>query len=292
MADAGRLIVCATPIGNLGDVTARVLDALRAADAVLAEDTRVTRKLFGRYAITTPLERFDEHAARRRTTEILVRLGAGETIALVSDAGTPGISDPGGGLIDAALEAGLPVDVLPGPSAIVTALVASGLPTHAFYFGGFLPRKAGERTRLLASLATLDATLVFYESPQRTATSLAALAVAFPLRRGALARELTKLHEEVVRATLPDLAARIGARETLKGEVVLLVGPPVPEEREAIAPPNTEIRARVDALVATGLKRAEAVRRVAAETGLARGAIYDAAHETNASPGAPDSTPR
>lgn len=279
MAEPGRLVVCATPIGNLGDVTARVEEALRGAAAVLAEDTRVTAKLFIRFGIETPLERFDEHVGAARTPGIIERLRAGETLALVSDAGTPGISDPGSRLIDAVLTAELPVDVLPGPSAIITALVASGLPTHAFYFGGFLPRKAGERARLLERLSDLDATLIFYESPHRTQASLSALAGAFPLRHGAMARELTKLHEEVLRGPLPELARTLAERESVKGEVVLLVGPPAKGEsdpQEALDP--RALREQVDSLVAQGLRRTEAVRHVAEQTGVPRGAVYEAAH--------------
>jgi 16S rRNA (cytidine1402-2'-O)-methyltransferase len=279
--EPGRLLVCATPIGNLGDVTLRVLNALGEVDTVLAEDTRVTRKLFARYRIATRLERYDEFTAAARTPEVVERLEGGESIALVSDAGTPGVSDPGAMLVDAALSAGIAVDVLPGASAIITALVASGLPTHAFYFGGFLPRKAGERHALLASLAALDATLIFYESPRRTESALETLAAAFPGREGAMARELTKLHEEVVRGPLGEIAAEVAARDSLKGEVVLLVGPPV--AGESIAPsveaPDAEaIRARVDELVAAGVKRTHAVKQVAAETGLARNAVYDIAN--------------
>jgi 16S rRNA (cytidine1402-2'-O)-methyltransferase len=224
MAD-GRLLVCATPIGNLGDVTLRVLDALRDADLIAAEDTRITRRLLDRYDIVTPLEPYHAHNLERRTPVLVERMSAGARVALVSDAGTPGVSDPGAHLVDACLNAGVPVEVLPGPSAIVAALVASGLPTHAFYFGGFLPRKAGERRQRLASLASLDATLVFYESPRRTAATLASLAEALPGRDAAMARELTKIHEEVVRGPVADLAAALAGRE-LKGEVVLLVGPP------------------------------------------------------------------
>lgn len=277
MPDAGQLIVCATPIGNLGDVTLRVLDALREADTVLAEDTRVTRKLFSRYEITTPLERYDEHTAARRTPEVVGRIAAGEKIALVSDAGTPGVSDPGAVLVDAALAAGLQVDVLPGASAIVTALVASGLPTAAFYFGGFVPRKAGDRTRLFASLEALDATLVFYESPHRTAATLAHLATAYPLREAAIARELTKLHQEIVRGPLGELADEIGARDSIKGEVVVLVGPPVrvSAARESDAPDPGAVRARFAELVAGGAKRTHAVKQVAHEMGVSRGDVYD-----------------
>lgn len=279
MADVGRLLVCATPIGNLGDVTARVLEALRTADAVLAEDTRVTRKLFGRYQITTPLERFDEHVAASRTPEVVARIAAGQTLALVSDAGTPGISDPGAVLVDAALAAELTVEVLPGASAIVTALVASGLPTDAFYFGGFFPRKTGDRRKALDSLASLEATLVFYESPHRTASALKSIAERFPARQGAMARELTKLHEEVVRGVLPDLADEIGRRESLKGEVVLLVGPPAQEERAGERLGAEALRGMVEELMSSGVSRSEAVKLVAGRTGMPRRRVYEVAVE-------------
>jgi len=268
---SNALLVCATPIGNLGDVTLRVLDALRTADVIAAEDTRVTRKLLARYEIHTPLEAYHAHNLNQRTPELVERIGRGERIALVSDAGTPGISDPGAHLVDACLDAGIRVDVLPGASAIVTALVASGLPTHAFYFGGFLPRKAGERARALAQVAALDATLIFYESPGRAAATLGSLAEAFPGRRAALARELTKLHEEVVRAGVEDLAARIAQRE-LKGEVVLLVGPPTAPEQLTID--DDVVRARLKDAETKGISRRDAVREVAAELGLPRNEVY------------------
>jgi len=283
MPEPGRLLVCATPIGNLGDVTARVLDALRTADVVLAEDTRVTRKLLARYEIATPLERYDEHTAMRRTPEVVARIASGQVVALCSDAGTPGISDPGALLVDAAIGAELHVDVLPGPSAIITALVASGLPTHAFYFGGFLPRKAGERSRLLATLERLDATLVFYESPRRTAAALIALADALPGREGAMARELTKLHQEVVRGPLQQIAEEISSRETLKGEVVVLVGPPppiTPAKRRAEEADASAVRARMSQLIAGGAKRGQAAKQVAKEFGLDRSDVYDLGAET------------
>ena len=277
MPDAGGiLLVCATPIGNLGDVTLRVLDALRTADAIAAEDTRVTRKLLARYEIHTPLEAYHEHNRGVRTPAIVERLERGERIALVSDAGTPGISDPGAHLVDACLDAGVRVDVLPGASAITTALVASGLPTHAFYFGGFLPRKAGERARALAALTDLDATLIFYESPGRTAATLAALAEAFPGRQAALARELTKLHEEVARAETAELARNFSGRE-LKGEVVLLVGPPAVPRQLAID--EEVVRGHLADAASAGTSRRDAVREIAAEMGLPRNEVYRIAVE-------------
>lgn len=273
----GRLVVCATPIGNLGDVTLRVIDALKTADVIEAEDTRVTRKLLARYAIATPLEAYHAKNLERRTPEVVGRIARGEVVALVSDAGTPGVSDPGAHLVDACIDGGLPVEVLPGASAILAALVASGLPTHAFYFGGFLPRKAGERVRALERLASLDATLVFYESPRRTAATLASLAEALPGRTAVMARELTKIHEEVARGEVGELASRIAGRE-LKGEVVLLVGPAPRGSAEVGADvDDASLRAAVEALVAAGASRKDAIRAVSDRTGVPRNRVYDAA---------------
>ena len=268
---SGVLLVCATPIGNLGDVTLRVLDALRTADVIAAEDTRVTRKLLARYEIRTPLESYHEHNRAVKTPELVDRIERGERIALVSDAGTPGVSDPGEQLVDACLEAGLTVEVLPGASAILTALVASGLPTHAFYFGGFLPRKQGERFRALQKLADLDATLVFYESPGRTPATLASIAEALPGRRAAVARELTKLHEEIVRGEVGELASRYADRE-IRGEVVLLVGPR--EEPVQLLIDEESVREKLAAAIAAGATRRDAVRDVAREMGLPRNDVY------------------
>ena len=278
MSTPGRLCVCATPIGNLGDVTLRVLETLRAADAIAAEDTRVTRRLLTRYEVKTPLERYDAHVGAQRTPELVARMQAGETIALVSDAGTPGVSDPGALLVDACIAAGIRVEVLPGASAIVVALVASGLPTHAFYFGGFLPRKAGERASALDKLAQLDATLIFYESPRRAARTLESLAAAFPLRACALARELTKVHEEVIRGSTAEVAAQVSRRPELKGEVVLLVGPPSPGEARPVD--VEQLRRLLKELGAEGMSVRDAVRRASEETGVARNVVYDIAHGT------------
>jgi 16S rRNA (cytidine1402-2'-O)-methyltransferase len=269
-------LVCATPIGNLGDVTVRVLDALRDADLVVAEDTRITRRLLARYDISARLEPYHAHNLDRRTPVLIDRMRRGARIALVSDAGTPGISDPGAHLVDACLQTGIAVDVLPGPSAIVSALVASGLPTHAFYFGGFLPRKVGERGERLASLSALDATLVFYESPRRAPSTAVALAAAFPSREAAMARELTKVHEEVVRGSVEELAQMLASRE-LKGEVVLLVGPP-PRGHAAVAPDPAEVLVRIAELQSQGVSRSSAVKQVAAEYGMARNEAYRIAH--------------
>jgi len=278
MHDGGILVVCATPIGNLGDVTLRVLDALRTADVIAAEDTRVTRKLLARYEIHAPLEAYHAHNQAEKTPQLVKRIEHGARIALVSDAGTPGISDPGAALVDACLEAGLRVEVLPGASAILTALVASGLPTHAFYFGGFLPRKAGERSRALESLGALDATLVFYESPGRTAATLAALAEALPGRQAAVARELTKLHEEWFRGTLAVAVAHFGERPP-RGEVSVVVGP-AEERAPDAAGLESEARALARALLDGGSQPSAAAREVASRLALPRNTAYRIVQET------------
>ena len=196
---AGRLYVVGTPIGNLGDLSPRAAEAFRACDAVCCEDTRVTGKLLNYLGISKPLVRCDENVISQRAPELVDRLLAGETIAFASDAGMPSVSDPGQVLVDAAREAGVDVEVVPGPSACVTALVASGIPCEHFFFEGFLPRKHGERVRRLRELAPIPGALLFYESPHRVEASLEAIAQVFPQRVVALCRELTKLHEEVLR---------------------------------------------------------------------------------------------
>jgi len=272
----GRLLVCATPIGNLGDVTLRVLDALREADLIAAEDTRVTARLLHRYAINTPMQRYDAHTASRQTAGLVERMASGQTVALVSDAGTPGMSDPGELLVLEAIRAGIEVDVLPGPCAAVTALIFSGAPTRAFYFGGFLPRKAGDRRRLLESIKSLDATLVFYESPHRAASSLAAIAEIMPGRHGAVARELTKVHQEILRGET-ELLAKALADRVLKGELVLVVAPPPAEARPSFD--ESSIREALERQIAHGVSRSDAIKIVAKETGLARSEVYKIAHE-------------
>lgn len=232
---SGRLIIVGTPIGNLGDLTPRVAQAFEAADAICCEDTRVTSKLLAHLGISRPLVRSDENVIASRSPELIGRMLAGDVIAFASDAGMPSVSDPGQVLVDAAREAGVDVEVIPGPSACVTALVASGIPCEHFYFEGFLPRKHGERVRRLSQLAAIPGALLFYESPHRVAASLEALAEVFPARQVALCRELTKLHEEVLRAQAPYLLEQVRERGELKGEMVLVVAPPSEEELAAFA---------------------------------------------------------
>jgi 16S rRNA (cytidine1402-2'-O)-methyltransferase len=219
-APVGRLVVCPTPIGNLEDVTLRVLAALRGADVVACEDTRHTRVLLDRHGISARLVSLHEHNERERARELVERIRRGEVVALVSDAGTPLVSDPGFALVRECIAAGVALEALPGPSAVLTALVASGLPSERWRFVGFLPRKAGERERLLECAQD---TLVAFESPRRLAATLAQLAALDPERPLAVCRELTKVHEEVRRGSAADLAAHY-RESAARGEVVVVVG--------------------------------------------------------------------
>ncbi len=232
---SGCLYMVGTPIGNLGDMSPRVAEAFRAADAICCEDTRVTSKLLARLGISKTLIRCDENVIVQRAPELVDRLLAGETLAFASDAGMPSVSDPGQVLVDAARDAGVEVQVIPGPSACVTALVASGISCEHFFFEGFLPRKHGERVRRLSELACVPGALLFYESPHRAAASLQAIAQVFPKRRVALCRELTKLHEEVLRDVAPALLETVFARGEMRGEMVIVVAPPAPDEMAGIA---------------------------------------------------------
>lgn len=232
---SGCLYMVGTPIGNLSDMSPRVAEAFRAADAICCEDTRVTSKLLVHLGISKTLIRCDENVIVQRAPELVDRLLAGETLAFASDAGMPSVSDPGQVLVDAARDAGVKVQVIPGPSACVTALVASGISCEHFFFEGFLPRKHGERVRRLSELACVPGALLFYESPHRAAASLQAIAQVFPKRRVALCRELTKLHEEVLRDKAPALLETVLARGEMRGEMVIVVAPPAPDEMTGIA---------------------------------------------------------
>jgi len=261
------LAVCATPIGNLEDVTLRVLRELEEADVVLCEDTRHTRRLLERHGIDARLLSYHEHNEAQRTAEVLPRLEAGERVALVSDAGLPAISDPGARLIAAAREAGVPVTVLPGPSAVETALVASGFGTDRFQFLGYLPRGAGERRALWEDVARRPWALVAFESPQRLASSLASLAEVLPERPVAVCRELTKRYEEVVRGSASEVAERFSAGT--KGEITVVIGPAEVEAGdEALA-----VEA-VSELVGVGVSRRSAADVVSRLTGVSRNRLY------------------
>jgi 16S rRNA (cytidine1402-2'-O)-methyltransferase len=262
------LAVCATPIGNLEDVTLRLLRELREADLVLCEDTRHTRRLLERHGIQARLQSYHEHNEAQRTAQVLPRLQAGERVALVSDAGMPAISDPGARLVAAAVASGVPVTVLPGPSAVETALVASGFGTDRFQFLGYLPRGAGERRTLWAELERWPHAVVGFESPQRLAGVLASLAEAMPDRPVAVCRELTKQFEEVVRGPAKALAERFS--HGTKGEITIVIGP---ADVVAGGDEDTAVSA-VEELVAGGLSRRKAAEVVSRLTGVARNRLY------------------
>jgi 16S rRNA (cytidine1402-2'-O)-methyltransferase len=267
------LAVCATPIGNLDDVTLRVLDELREAELVLAEDTRRSRVLLRRHGIDTPLRSYHEHNEAARTRELLPRLVGGARVALVSDAGLPGIADPGMLLIREALAAGVPVTVLPGPSAVETALVASGLAAERYLFVGFLPRKAADRDSLWRELAPWRWPVVAFESPQRLPATLRSLAEALPRRELAVCRELTKRFEEVARGTAVELAGRFDSPP--KGEITVVLGPDDGGAggEDAGASGSDAVEA-VAELVAAGTPRRLAADVVARLTGAARNDLY------------------
>lgn len=271
----GKLTIVPTPLGNLGDMTARALEALEQVDVVCAEDTRVTGKLLAHFGIEARLERCDENVIVSRTPALVARMRKGEQIAFCSDAGMPGISDPGCVLVDAAREAGVLVDVLPGPCAVTTALVSSGFKHNAFYFGGFLPRKEGERIVLLESLANLDAALVFYESPHRVVAAVESIAHAYGERPVALCRELTKLHEEVLRLPADELAANLAARDAIKGEIVLVVAPPDVRAQQAASLDDPGLRERIETELAAGTPKSALAKELARELGLPKNKLYD-----------------
>jgi 16S rRNA (cytidine1402-2'-O)-methyltransferase len=263
------LVVVPTPIGNLEDVTLRALRELGEADLVLCEDTRRTRVLLDRHGISSKLVSYHRDNEAARTGEVLPRLEAGDRIALVSDAGLPALNDPGARLIRAALEQGVPVTVLPGPSAVETALVASGLVGERYVFLGYLPRGREARARLWEELARWSWPAVAFESPRRLPVTLASLAEADPNRRVAVCRELTKLHEEVVGGSAAQVSARF--TEPPKGEITLVIGPA--ERTRAVAPEATEA---VGELVAAGIPRRRAADIVARLTGASRNKLYKA----------------
>jgi 16S rRNA (cytidine1402-2'-O)-methyltransferase len=268
---APGLHVVSTPIGNLRDITLRALEVLAAADLIACEDTRVTRKLVEHYGIAAPLTAYHDHNAAEVRPRLLARLAEGAAIALVSDAGTPLISDPGYKLVRAAREDGHAVAVVPGASAALAALTVAGLPTDRFFFEGFLPAKSGQRRARIAELARIPATLVLFESGPRLAATLSDLAEGLKSRETAVCRELTKLHEEVRRGDLAALAHHYATADEPRGEIVLVIAPPVAERPDA---------ADVDALLRHALARLsvkEAVGEIAAVTGRPRREVYQRA---------------
>jgi 16S rRNA (cytidine1402-2'-O)-methyltransferase len=267
------LYLVATPIGNLRDITIRALETLAGVDVIACEDTRVTRKLLEHYGIATPLTPYHEHNAASARPKLLARLSNGEAVALVSDAGTPMISDPGYKLVRAAHEAGHAVTSLPGASALLAALTNAGLPTDRFFFEGFLPAKASQRTARIGELARIPATLVLFESGPRLADALAALASGLGDRDAAVCRELTKLHEEVRRDTLPALADDYAQGRETRGEIVIVIAPP----DESDAPPDAK---ELDDIIRNSLKRLslkDAVSEIAQSTGVPRREVYQRA---------------
>ena len=274
----GLLSMVGTPIGNLSDASPRVCATLQAADVVCCEDTRMTGKLLQLLGVEAPaLLRCDANVIERRVPELLERLQAGARVAFVSDAGMPGISDPGQLLVDAALDAELPVEVVPGPSAVVCALVASGLPSEHFFFEGFLPRKPGQIRARLQELAAVPGSLVFYESPRRAAATLALVAEVFPQRRAALVRELTKLHEETLRAPAPELARLVAERDEqglVKGECVIVVAPPAAGEQAGVESALDPLEDALRAALAADEPASAAAKRLAKLYHLKKSDVY------------------
>ena len=267
---APGLHIVATPIGNLGDITLRALCVLAAADVVYCEDTRHSRTLMSHFGLATKMQAYHEHNAERERPRIIARLEAGERIALISDAGTPLISDPGYKLVRDVVAVGYAVYALPGPCAAVAALTVAGLPTDSFMFAGFLPPKSGQRQARLKELVAVPATLVFYEAPTRVAEAIADMAAVLGDRSCAIARELSKLHEEVQRGSLSALAAELSGTE-LRGEIAIVVAPPL----DAVAADADITAALVAALDVSSTR--DAVRMVAERLGVAKTRVYDLA---------------
>lgn len=265
----GTLYLVATPIGNLEDITYRAVRTLRESDLIACEDTRHTRKLLDHFGITTPASSYHEHNEIKRSRELTERLLQGLKIALVSDAGMPLISDPGYRLVRAAIEHKVPVQAIPGPSALITALAASGLPTDAFHFGGFLPPKSGQRSRALEALKQEAATLIFYEAPHRILETLAAVEQILGARPVVIARELTKIHEEFLRGTAAELKAILSDRNVLKGEITVLIG-----RADRLPTDETPIEEAVEGFISAGIDRMNAIKAVARQRGLSKREVY------------------
>ena len=271
---SGILYLIATPIGNLEDITYRAARILSEVSAIACEDTRESHKLLEHLGIRKPMLSCHEHNERARADEIAGKLRHGDSIALISDAGSPLVSDPGYRVVEAALEAGVTVVPIPGPSALITALMASGLATDAFYFGGFLPPKTTQRRKVLESVAELDATLIFYESPHRILESLDDIAAVLGERRTVVARELTKLHEEFLRDTAAGIAQTLSSRPSVKGEITLLIARADVTEED-----TTPIPEAVAELVAAGIPRMDAMKAVARRRGISKREVYKAMEE-------------
>jgi 16S rRNA (cytidine1402-2'-O)-methyltransferase len=276
---ASELFIVATPIGNLSDITFRAVETLKSVDLIACEDTRHSRKLLDHYGISKPLTSLHEHNEAARAAELIDRMLAGASVALISDAGTPLISDPGFRLVREAAARGVRVTPIPGPSASLTALSASGLASNEFLFAGFLPRKEGERRRKLEQLALAPATLIFYEAPHRVLATLSEIAEIMADPEICAARELTKLHEEFLRGKASGVASILRARGEVKGEFTLLVAPR--EQPEVELPVEEEVMA----LVGTGMKKIDAIKAVARSRGLGKREVYDAMENYQPKPG-------
>jgi 16S rRNA (cytidine1402-2'-O)-methyltransferase len=269
----GTLYLVATPIGNLADITHRAVQVLRDVALIACEDTRHTRKLLQHYAIETKTISYHEHNEQQRARELIELLQQGSDIAVVSDAGTPAISDPGFRLVRAAIESGIAVVPIPGPSALISALIAAGLPTDEFFFGGFLPARAGARRARLSELRTVPGTLIFYEAPHRLAASLKDAYEVLGEREAVVARELTKLHEEIRRGRLSELSEHYSSVEP-RGEIVLLIDRTVLDESVVKDSAASSVAALVRQLEAEGLDRRAALKKAARELGLSRAEAY------------------
>ncbi|MER0237588.1 16S rRNA (cytidine(1402)-2'-O)-methyltransferase [Fulvimarina sp. MAC8] len=266
------LYLVATPIGHLDDMSLRALDVMAGAEQLACEDTRVTGKLLKRYGIDRRMTTYHDHSGEKAADTLIEAVRAGGSVALVSDAGTPLVSDPGYELVQAAIEAEVPVFTIPGASAVLTALAISGLPSDAFFFAGFLPSKEKARADRLEALLRIPGTLVFYEAPHRIAASLAAMSAALGDRPAAVCRELTKMHETVYRGPLSKLAADFAAMETVKGEIVVCIGPPAEDE----TPGEADIDGILEGLLAE-MKPTKAAQEAARLTGLPRRELYQRA---------------
>lgn len=267
---SGTLYVVATPIGNLEDITLRALRILREVDQIACEDTRQTRKLLDRHGISKPLVSYHEHNEHARAGELLRELEAGKNIAVVSDAGTPLIADPGYRLVAQARAHGVTVSPIPGPSALVSALSASGLATDSFFFGGFLPAKTTQRRKTLEQMKGYPATLVFYEAPHRILETLEDIGEVLGPRRVTVARELTKIHEEFLSGEVSQLRAALAQRPSIKGEITLMIG-----KSDSPAGDLMPMEAAFDRLLEAGMPRMEAMKTVARERGLSKREVYE-----------------
>jgi 16S rRNA (cytidine1402-2'-O)-methyltransferase len=270
----GTLYLIATPIGNLEDITHRAVRLLGEVEVIACEDTRHTKKLLNHYGINTRTISYHEHNERERSSELIERLTSGADVAVVSDAGTPGISDPGFRLARIAIDSGVQVVPVPGASALISALVASGLPTDEFFFGGFLPARSGARRARLSELRSLPATLIFYEGPHRIAATLKDALEILGERQAVVARELTKMHEEIVRGSLSELTARFSSPESARGEMVLIIDRTVMPNETAGNESEASVSALVAEFEAIGLDHRAALKKAARELGLSRDEAY------------------